>query len=71
MNHPTRPAQRHEALRNALQVSVDLLHRRRASEIPEGFIDDYVSLNWLEWRGGSLRLTPLGQEICLEGLEQD
>lgn len=69
MTHPTSPLQQ-QALRNTLQVSADLLHRRRASEIPEGYIDAYVRLDWLEWRGGGLRLTPLGHEICLEGLEQ-
>lgn len=57
-------AQRREALRQALQASVDLLYRRRASAIPEGYIDDYVSLNWLQWCGGDLKLTPLGQDIC-------
>ena len=36
----------------------------RAAEIPEVDIDDYVSLNWLEWYGGSLRLTTLGENIC-------
>ena len=73
MTHPTSATRsampgpvRREALREALQASVDMLYRRRASEIPEGYIDDYVSLNWLEWRGGDLKLTPLGSEICRE-----
>lgn len=60
----TRPAIslfRQQALRNALQASVDLLYHRRASEIPDGYIDDYVSLGWLEWRGGALALTPTGE----------
>jgi hypothetical protein len=39
---------------------VDLLHRRRASEIPDG----YVALNWLEWHGGGLRLTITGSNVC-------
>jgi hypothetical protein len=58
------PALRTELLRDALQASVDLLHRRRASEIPESYINDYVDLNWLEWCGGGLRLTPTGENIC-------
>jgi hypothetical protein len=53
-----------DVLRSALQAAVDSLHRRRASEIPEGYIDGYVKLNWLEWHGGSLRLTPTGENIC-------
>jgi hypothetical protein len=63
VRHAMSPAQR-EVLRDALQAAVDSLYRRRASEIPEGYIDDYVSLNWLEWHGGSLRLTPTGENIC-------
>jgi hypothetical protein len=43
---------------------VDLLKRRRAAEIPEGYIDDYVALHWLEWQGGSLRLTTTGENVC-------
>lgn len=58
------PLFRQEALRDALQASVDALHRRRASDIPDGFIDDYVSLRWMEWHGGGLRLTTTGEDIC-------
>ena len=60
---------RKEVLRNALQASVDSLHRRRASEIPEDYIDDYVRLDWLEWRGGGLRLTTTGENVCRQALE--
>lgn len=58
------PVLRREALRNALLSTVDLLQRRRAAEITPGYIDDYVALNWLEWNGGSLRLTVTGGNIC-------
>jgi hypothetical protein len=58
------PMLRREMLREALQACVASLHRRRASEIPEGFIEDYVQLNWLEWHGGDLRLTTTGENIC-------
>jgi hypothetical protein len=61
---------RRHALREVLLESVDKLHRRRASEIPEGFIDDYVSLNWLEWHGGSLRVTTVGQNLCSQLLKE-
>lgn len=53
-------------LRDALEASIDALYRRRASEIPEGYLDDYVSLDWLEWNGGTLRLTTLGENIRLQ-----
>jgi hypothetical protein len=55
---------RREALRNALLGTVDLLKRRRACEIAERDIDDYVALNWLEWNGGGLRLTTTGANVC-------
>ena len=55
---------RREALRDALLATVDLLHRRRASEIQEDDIDDYVALKWLEWNGGGLRLTASGDTVC-------
>jgi len=57
---------RREALRDALLAAVDLLHRRRASEIQEDDIDDYVALKWLEWNGGGLRLTASGDTVCCQ-----
>lgn len=56
-------APRLETLREALLSTVDLLKKRRASDVPETDIDDYVSLNWLEWHGGGLRLTVVGDNI--------
>lgn len=55
---------RREALRAALLATVDLLYRRRASEIEEDDIDGYVALKWLEWNGGGLRLTASGDSVC-------
>jgi hypothetical protein len=46
------------------QATADALQRRKASEIATESIDDYVTLNWLEWWGGSLRLTTTGQNVC-------
>ena len=65
MTMTSRPpaAQRREALRGALLATVTLLERRRAGEIDAGDIDDYVTLNWLEWNGGSLRLTVTGDNM--------
>ena len=57
------PARR-DALREALPTTVELLRRRRASDIAERDIDDYVALNWLEWTGGGLRLTAVGENVC-------
>lgn len=61
---PVAGSGRQETLREALLSTIDSLHRRRAAEIPDGFIDGYVALNWMEWHGGGLRLTPTGENIC-------
>ena len=55
---------RREQLRLELLTTVDSLHRRRADLVPEGFIEDYVALHWLEWNGGALRLTVTGANMC-------
>jgi hypothetical protein len=55
---------RRATLRAELLTTVDLLKRRRASEIAETAIQDYVDLHWLEWHGGSLRLTTTGENMC-------
>jgi hypothetical protein len=59
-----RSSPRREALREALPTTVELLRRRRAADIAERDIDDYVALNWLEWNGGGLRLTAVGENVC-------
>jgi hypothetical protein len=63
---PPRALLRREALREALPGIVDLLARRRAVDIEVGYIDDCLALNWLEWYGGALRLTPTGRVVCME-----
>jgi hypothetical protein len=69
--HPDRhAANRHEVLRDALLSTVDLLARRRADQIDETFIDNYVALGWLEWHGGHLRLSTLGSNICAQMSER-
>ena len=57
-----------QLLRESLQASVDALHRCRACEIQESYLDDYVSLDWLKWRGGGLELTATGENICRQEL---
>ncbi|MDR7271480.1 hypothetical protein J2X20_004148 [Pelomonas saccharophila] len=61
---PNTPDTRRDALRDGLLATVDLLKRRRAAEIAETAIDGYVALHWLEWHGGSLRLTTTGENMC-------
>lgn len=60
------PRQRTEALRAALPATIEFLQRRRADLIDPDLIDDYVEINWMEWHGGSLRLTVTGRNICAQ-----
>jgi hypothetical protein len=53
-----------ETLKEALLSTAALVEKRRCSEIAEGYIDGYVALNWMEWNGGSLRLTVTGDNVC-------
>lgn len=55
---------RRDALRQTLPITVSLLKQHRAGEIDADDIDAYVALNWLEWNGGSLRLTVTGDNVC-------
>jgi hypothetical protein len=60
------PLSRNEQLRLELPATVDLLHKLRADLIPEQAIEAYVALHWLEWNGGSLRLTATGENVCAQ-----
>ena len=60
----TLPALRRDALRDGFLHTVDLLKQRRADQIGEVEIADYVALDWLEWNGGGLRLTTIGSNLC-------
>lgn len=53
-----------EALRNDLLATVEALQRRRADLVSETLIAQYVALYWLEWNGGTLRLTQTGKNVC-------
>lgn len=54
-----------EELCEAFAHAADALMRRGAGEISERAIEDFVALRWMDWHGGSLRLTPLGQMALL------
>lgn len=53
------PVITHE-LCEAFSEAADAIARRRAGAIAATLVDDCVALRWMEWHGGSLRLTPLG-----------
>ncbi|MDQ0588504.1 hypothetical protein [Variovorax paradoxus] len=61
-------AERRERLRRALPATVELLQSRQADRIDDSDIEAYVSLNWLEWHGGGLRLTITGRNVCAQSL---
>ncbi len=49
----------------AFASAADTLLLRRANRIPESDIDDFIALGWMDWHGGLLRITPLGQMALL------
>ena len=56
-------AERKERLRQALPAAAELLRTRQAGLIAPREIDEFIALNWLEWHGGSLKLTVTGSNI--------
>lgn len=55
--------ERRDLLAGRLPDAAHSLRRRRACEVPPADIDDYVSLQWLRWHGGTLALTTNGQAV--------
>ena len=53
-------------LQQALLTTVDALMRRRACDVPEQTIEQLISLRWLQWNGGSLRLTEAGETMVVK-----
>jgi hypothetical protein len=58
---------RKERLRLALPVAVELLRTRQAGLISATEIEEFVAMNWLEWHGGTLKLTVTGANVCSQG----
>ena len=58
---------RKERLRLALPVAVELLRSRQAGLISATEIEEFVAMNWLEWHGGTLKLTVTGANVCSQG----
>ena len=56
-------AERKERLRQALPAAVELLRTRQAGLIAAREIEEFIALNWLEWHGGSLKLTVTGSNV--------
>ena len=58
------PKSRGQMLRDSLLPTVELLHQCQASQVGDELIADYLALDWLEWNGGTLRLTAIGSNVC-------
>ena len=56
-------SERKERLRQALPAAVELLRTRQAGLIAAREIEEFIALNWLEWHGGTLRLTVTGSNV--------
>ncbi len=56
-------SERKERLRQALPAAAELLRTRQAGLIAAREIEEFVALNWLEWHGGTLRLTVTGSNV--------
>ena len=54
------------ALCDSFAAAADALGRRRARDIPETAIDKFVALRWLEWCGGTLRITEVGELVLMK-----
>ena len=64
LSSPSAPRLRRQVLRESLLPTVELLNCRQADQVDDGFIADYLALDWLEWNGGTLRLTITGSNVC-------
>lgn len=59
-------AERPDPMRAAFQHTVDVLTQRRADLLSPAMIEAYVNCDWLNWQGGSLKLTVVGENICAQ-----
>ena len=66
MKTPTPIVKITAALCDSFAAAADALSRRRARDIPEGAIEKFVALRWLEWCGGTLRLTEVGEIVLMK-----
>lgn len=58
------PSSTDQSLYAELLTAVDKLLRRRADQLDEKKVDQFVRKGWLQWNGGALKLTPVGAQVC-------
>jgi hypothetical protein len=66
MKTPDSPSRIDHAICDSFLSAADALSQRRARDIPEPTIDHLVDLRWLEWDGGTLRLTNVGEIVLMK-----
>jgi hypothetical protein len=66
MKHAATLTRINDALCDSFLAAADALSMRRAGDIPEHIIDKLVALRWLEWSGGRLRLTNVGEIVLMK-----
>lgn len=53
-------------IREALPAAARDLAQCRADLIGDDLIDRFVALDWMEWRGGALKLTQVGLNVIAQ-----
>lgn len=53
-------------IRKALSAAARDLAQCRADRIGDEVIDRFVALDWMEWRGGALKLTQVGLNVIAQ-----
>lgn len=57
------PNSRGQLLHRSLLPTLEFLNQGQADKIGDGFIADYLALDWLTWNSGTFRLTVAGRNI--------
>ena len=53
-----------DAHAHVLKRDLPLVAGRHSAPKRDASVEEYVALDWLEWNGGSLRLTAVGENVC-------
>ncbi|WP_140631985.1 hypothetical protein [Methylibium rhizosphaerae] len=53
-------------IRDALPAAARDLAQRRADLIGDDLIEHFVARDWMEWRGGALKLTQVGLNVIAQ-----
>ena len=65
------PPSERDVLQARLPEVAQHLRARRVDLISQRDIGQYLALEWLEWHGGSLRLTAVGRNVCDQVVQRE